>query len=351
MLWMLLLQSLPAYPCAAMMTKTGEFASSDAQEVILSRTESGSTASYRVTYDGDASEFGWIIVVPGEVSEVTEGNSERFELLRAATNPIVFSSHASSSSGSSGCGCGESSMKGAVAGDANFADTGTGGVEILSEGFSGPYEYTVLSAEDDADLIAWLDTNEFELGGSATTLAEYVDEGGYNFVAVTLTPDESGTPAEGRSLPPLDITTSATELRFPARMAQTGEPEWIRTTIWVIGESTASISEGWTHEDLSWLDAGDQDPTEFLDEHLQTLANSQATYARIYQGQIDGSWVTRFDTHAARSVHTDDPVFEYEPTPSHAQLEILVDDVDAAWLFLPVLGLGWSLRRRRQRST
>ena len=33
MLWMLLLQSLPAFPCAAMMTKTGEFASSDAQRL------------------------------------------------------------------------------------------------------------------------------------------------------------------------------------------------------------------------------------------------------------------------------------------------------------------------------
>lgn len=351
MLWMLLLQSLPAYPCAAMMTKSGEFASSDAQEVILSRTEAGSEVSYRVSYDGDASEFGWVIVVPGEVSSVTEGDESRFTALRDATNPAVFSTHGSSGGGSAGCGCGESmTAKSGDAAGANFADTG--GIEIIAEGFSGPYEYTVLSAEDDADLLDWLETNDFELAGSATTLSQYVNEGGYSFVAVTLVPDEEVTPEEGRLLPPLDIQTDATELRFPARMAQTGAPEWVRTTIWITGESTAELTDGWTAKDVTWLDAGDQNPTEFFDEYLQTLASTEPVYARIFQGGIDDTLVTRFDTYAARGVHTEDPIFEYAPEPAYSRLEILVDDADAAWLLVPMLGLGWGLRRRRQsRST
>ena len=150
MLWTLLLHSMAAYPCAAMLTKTGEFASSDSQEVIMSRTDSGSTISYRVTYEGEASDFGWLIVVPGEVSEVNEGDERQFDTLRDATNPIVFSPDFSSGGGG-GCGCGEMSAKGGDGGDENFATPG--GVDILTEGFSGPYAYTVLSADDDADLI------------------------------------------------------------------------------------------------------------------------------------------------------------------------------------------------------
>ncbi len=78
MFWTLLLQSLPAFPCAALTVRQGEFASSDAQEVILRRTEDGSEVSYLVTYGGDASEFGWVIVVPETGSEVAGGNGADF---------------------------------------------------------------------------------------------------------------------------------------------------------------------------------------------------------------------------------------------------------------------------------
>jgi len=350
MLWMLLLQSLPAFPCAAMISREGEFVSSDAQEVIFRHTDAGSKVSYRVNYDGDASEFGWVIVVPGEVSDVAEGDEEEFSALRDATDPGIRLPAVDSGGG--GCDCDASlNPKSAGGGDGlNFADTG-GGVDILIEGFSGPYEYTVLSADDDADLIAWLDAHDFELGGSETTLAEYVEEGGFSFVAVTLTPDEADTPPEGRTLPPLDIWTDSTELRFAARIAQTGTPEWVRTTVWVIGANAATIESGWYPKDVTWLNAGDQDASEFYAEHLQKLAISDPVYARIFTGQIDESWVTRLDTYAARRVHTVDPVFAfvlYGTDNKYRHLEIISDDTSSAWLFLPLLGLGWGLRRRRQ---
>jgi hypothetical protein len=346
MFWTLLLQSLPAFPCAALTVRQGEFASSDAQEVILRRTEDGSEVSYRVTYDGDASEFGWVIVVPGTVSEVAEGNEADFELLREATDPVVTVYGSPDIDGGGGCGC-EPTMKGGGDGlERNFADTG--GVDILSEGFSGPYEYTVLAAEDDSELIDWLESHDFELGGSQTTLAEYVAEGGYSFVAVTLSPDEALTAEAGTTLPPLDIQTDSTELRFPARMALTGAPEWVRTTVWVVGASTASIVDGWTSKNLTWLNSDDQEPSEYYAEHLQGLASADPVYARIFTGKVDGSWVTRFDTYAARAVHTADPIFEYETDQTTHRLEIISEDTGAAWLLLPFLGLGWGLRRRYQ---
>ncbi len=345
MFWTLLLHSQPAMPCAAMTVRDGEFASSDAQEVILRRTDGGSEISYQVTYDGDATEFGWLIVVPGEASSVSEGDASRFDTLRDATDPLVNLRSLGGGSGSSGCFCGSSKMDaGGERGGANFADTG--GVDILAEGFSGPYEYTVLSADDDTALIDWLEDHEFELGGTETTLAEYVDEGGYSFVAVTLTPDEASTPDGGRKLPPLDITTNSTELRFPARMAQTGAPEWVRTIVWVEGDQRAIVQSGWTEEMVAYLDSNDQQPSEFYEAHLQSMASVDPVYAQVFSGEVDGSWVTRFDTYASREVHSEDVVFDMveDQEPNHLTIE--GEATDFSWIFLPLFGLGWGLRRR-----
>ena len=112
---------------------------------------------------------------------------------------------------------------------------GWGAVSVEGEGFAGPYVYTILTADDTDALQAWLDDAGFDLGGTATTLDFYVEEGGFSFVAVSLAPDDALTPAGGRTLPPLTVATDSDELRFPARMALTGEPDWVRTVVWVTG--------------------------------------------------------------------------------------------------------------------
>ena len=66
----LLLLTGTAFPCAALLTNDeGAIASSDAQEVVLQSTDTGSRTHYRVSYEGDAESFGWLIVVPGVVGE------------------------------------------------------------------------------------------------------------------------------------------------------------------------------------------------------------------------------------------------------------------------------------------
>jgi hypothetical protein len=349
MIWMLLAQSLPAFPCAALTTSAGEFAMSDAQEVILRATDAGSEVSYRVTYTGDATSFGWLIVVPGDVSDVAEGEDARFDSLRLLTDPTVevWLESGAGREGEGGCGCTPATKEGsAIDEETDRAGGGADNVVIEAEGFAGPYTYTVLSADDDAALVDWLVINGFDLGGTETTLDLYVEEGGYSFVAVTLTPDEATTPEMGRTLPPLTIATDSAELRFPARMALTGVPEWVRTVVWVEGDSRATIADGWTERAEDFLDADDQDPSEFFSEYLQSLARDTPAYLQVFSDEIDGVWVTRFDTHAARAVHTDDVIFALTGDETQNRLVLSYTETGAAWLFLPLLGLGWGLRRR-----
>jgi hypothetical protein len=350
MVWTWIALSRLAFPCAALTTSPGEFAMSDAQEAILSQTDEGSEVSYRVSYSGDATHFGWLIVVPGVVTEVREDDPARFDNLRALTDPEIELWSATGTDDGSGCGCGGASKGGESDETADFA----GGadslerneVEIAAEGFTGPYEYTVLRADETGALVDWLDDNGFELGGTETTLGLYVDEGDYSFVAVSLSPSISDTPEGGRVLPPLTVATDSSELRFPARMALTGEPEWVRTVVWVEGTSRATITGAWTEQIADALNADDQDPSVYYSEYLQSLAGAAPVYLQVFSDELDGVWVTRFDTFAAREVHTADPVFELTGDEDQNGLVISGEDTGGAWLFLPLLGLGWGLRRR-----
>ena len=327
---------------------------SDAQEVILERTETGSEVSYRVTYEGDASSFGWLIVVPGTVTGVLDSSEARFDALRVATDPRIEVWSPSGSDdgggGSSGCGC-RGGDKGLVMSSADEAgrDLSAGSdnsVSVEAEGFAGPYVYTVLTADDTSALQDWLDEAGFDLGGTASTLDLYVEEGGFSFVAVSLAPDEALTPDGGRTLPPITVATDSDDLRFPARMALTGEPEWVRTVVWVEGPTRATVADGWREEMGSDLDADDQDPSEFYTEYLQSMARDEPLYLQVFSNEVDGVWVTRFDTFAARGVHTADVIFDFADDEDTNRLFISAVEPSGAWLLIPLLGLGWGLRRR-----
>ena len=348
----LLLSMQVAWPCAALITTDqGAIASSDAQEVILEPTALGSRSSFRVSYDGDADRFGWLIVVHGAVGEgdVAAAEADVFEALRAQTQPRVAMASWGGGEASGGCGCGAQALDAGKAGGFG-ADTGmANGVEITAEGFAGPYAYQVIAPEDGAALTTWLDERGFDLGGTASTLDLYIAEGGYSFVAVTLTPDEAATPSEGRTLPPLSIDTDSDRLTYPARMALTGMAEELRTTIYVLGEHTADAVAGWEAWDQQELWAATADAEAAYDEVLRTYATAETpAYLSVWSGAHEGQWLTRFDTLAPRSVHTVDPDFGFMDAEYSYGTKIIVPAEDTgavAWFLLPLLGIGWARRR------
>ena len=355
-----------AWPCAALLTRDGgALATSDAQEVILERNDAGLLTQYRVSYDGDAEDFGWLIVVEGAVAEgdVNEADEAIFEDLREATQPTILIEEYEGGGGASGsgggCGRGRNQAKsagsfeddldaGGVFGDESLDQDN--GVDITAEGFAGPFAYTALAATDADALVAWLDENEFSLGATAPTLEHYIEDGNYTFVAVSLSPDTAETPDHGRTLPALAIQSDADRMSFPARMSLTGMAEELRTTVWVVGDETAEIVDGWSSVRTPQLYAA-ADPVEDYDEMLRQYANlDEKSYATVYSGSANGHWVTRFDTLAHRSLHTTDPEFEYTGISDAWRMEIIVAegyDQASIWFWLSLCGMGL-VRRRNQ---
>lgn len=333
-------------PCAYLLTTDqGALAVSDAQEVILEANDAGVKTSYRIQYEGDAESFGWLVVVRGTVEEgdVTESDESIFDTLRELSQPRLIQTEMQSGGGGFGCG----SMQSKSGGD--FA-LGEGlDVEVTAQGFAGPFAYQVLSAESGDALADWLDSEGFTLGDTAQTIDEYVSEGGYSFVAVTLTPDSAETPQEGRTLPALSIQSDASELHFPARMATSSTAQTQRTTVFVLGENTANLQSGWEMSSNQYIDSQGEDPLVAFEDVLLAEGSAEVpAYVRTYSAMYDNQWLTRFDTLAPRVVHTADPIFGFDNAQHdiETQIEVYESDSGAIWLLTPLIGLGLVRRRR-----
>ena len=79
-----------------------------------------------------------------------------------------------------------------------------------------------------------------------------------------------------------------------------------------------------------------------------SIQNGRA-YATVHSSAFGGGWVTRFDTLAHRSLHTEDPVFDFNGQTETWQVEVSVEEGyenTTIWFWLPLFGLGVARRRR-----
>jgi hypothetical protein len=148
------------------------------------------TATVEVSYFGDPSAFSWIVPVPETPTSVDVASPSVLLLLDQATRPRIlprptFCSTPPSPGGGSDAGtgvdAGSLSDGGSPAGD--------GGVVVQPLPNVGPYgEIVVVSATDPAELVTWLNDNDYLVTAAMEPfIAQYVDEG-QKFLAVRLQP-------------------------------------------------------------------------------------------------------------------------------------------------------------------
>lgn len=334
-----------ALPCAGLVHEIGSLAESDSQEVILWQDGGESVVEYRVGYQGDASAFGWVIVVPAGFSSLSDGDPGRFDALRSETRPQVWI-HGAATGGGIACGC-MGTAKGDQAGGGGI-DTG-GGFDIVSEGFTGTYAYTAFSADDVQGLAAALDRFGWPAGRAQASLETYAAEGGVDFVLVEVRPDVAET--EGlRGLPPVVIRSTAERLFFPSRMARGAAADEMRTVVWVLGEERARVS-GWTMVDVAGIEArGGETAEDAWDASLRAASASRPAYGRTWSGPWEGRWATRFETLTSTEMHMLDADFHPDDgrVDQQARVEVWLAALDtgAAAILLPLLGVGVVARRR-----
>jgi len=338
MTWLITLGST-ALACAGMFHDEGTVAESEAAVVLLEADGDQTHITYAVRYTGDAQAFGWLIPVPGPVSSVADGDGDLLHHLGYLSQPHVTvvepTIEARSGCGSSSKGDAEEEWDGTAAGYDNA---------VMTEGFTGTYDYVVLDASDPGALQAWFDAEGWSQGQRADDIATYTGDG-RTFVALTLRPSEEGT----AELPPIAITADTTELSFPSVMARHA-PDPQRTTVYVSGDTRAEIVAGWSFEDREEVaGAADADPLDVFEGELAEMGREGA-WLRTWSSDWEDAYITRFDLLAEPAQHQADAVFGFDGSQEEIRTTLWLEGPGGqALLWVGLLGLG-GLARRRSRG-
>jgi len=279
-----------AHACGALFVPPGEIAISNTQEAILQAASDDTVrVAYRILAERDASDFGWVIPIPGPFVDLADGDEDDFTRLRAATAPEEDLAD------DGGLACGP------VAKDGRNEGLRQGGVDVVAEGFTGTYAFAALDASSTDALLDWLADHDYAVGTAGPLLDAYVADGGWQFVAIRL--EATAAPEYGaEALPPVEVAWEGRELVYPARITASSTDPTQHTILYVRGDESASIvGDGWSSVDVPEVwDAG-EDPAymryEAWPERLRELGEANR-FGRVFSGRVDGDWVTRLETLA-----------------------------------------------------
>ncbi|MFT7624233.1 MAG: MYXO-CTERM domain-containing protein, partial [Myxococcota bacterium] len=141
------------------------------------------TAHIMIAYQGEAEKFSWVLPLPSEPT-IKVGSDITFQRLRAMTDPrfeIQWNNDDDCAVTNTCWAVPEADFDGDGGGDPSAG----GGVNVLSEGEVGPFEFKVVEGAGEA-LFAWLNDNGYDQPEDAKPLVQYYANQEFKFVAVKL---------------------------------------------------------------------------------------------------------------------------------------------------------------------
>jgi hypothetical protein len=207
------------------------------------------TMVVRIVYQGESSNFAWILPLPTVPDAIELGPDAMFAQLATATGPQFTLTQRTegtcrqldcdfSSGGGCGPGCGFAAADGPPAWDASSSFRGDdGGVTVIDQQVVGAYETVVLSGGTADELYGWLVSHGYDLPeASRPLIADYV-AARHVFLALRLRarstndaiqPISVRLPTEQPCLP-IRLTAIATVPGLPIRAYFLGQAPWVPT--------------------------------------------------------------------------------------------------------------------------
>ncbi len=227
-----------ALACGGLFCNNSQPVNQAAERILFARDGDRTVMHVRLTWDGPPTEFGWLLPVPDDV-EVGLSSEQLFTVLDRLYAPIFTLT----TEFEEGCGFGRGAGAdaGAFPGAVDDENGGDGGVQVLSRQAIGPFDTSVIKADDVVPLRAWLDANGYGIpDGTDDLLVPYI-EAGAAFVALRLLPN-----AESREVQPIKLTFTSDQPVVPIRpTAVAAEPD-MGVIVHVLGQHRA-IPENFLH--------------------------------------------------------------------------------------------------------
>ena len=133
------------------------------------------TTHVQIQYNGDASDFAWILPLPSP-PELQVSHNEVFRQLQFATQPAFWLNWQENEE------C-EFFFPPVLATVESARDDAA--VEVVSEQRVGPYQTAVITADDSEAVADWLQANGYNLDGLGLELLQPYVEDGYYFLALS----------------------------------------------------------------------------------------------------------------------------------------------------------------------
>ena len=226
------------------------------ERVVFSTEPGGVTMDIEVSYEGDPTEFGWIVPIveppagaDGEPTPLEEmltlSTPDLFAALQASTDPSfrvtrmpdIVRGCRGGSGGSFGCAASEESTSARSVGASVDEDSGwqaVDGVEVADEARVGPYEAQLLRTKSTDALYDWLAVNGYLQDPAARALLGHYVHKQFSFIGLRLrTGRATGDIAPVRLR--LGEDAPCVPLRLTAIAATPGMP----MRVWVVGPGRA----------------------------------------------------------------------------------------------------------------
>jgi len=183
------------------------------QDIIIVWKDGVETYVFQPIFCGTATDFGLILPVPSELSQMPAlADQQAFATAIALSEPKKVKV-----SSSSGIGCGSSGSNSSAGGSQNSVPT------VVASGRVGFLDWVQLKAQTEASFTDWLTANGYPYSATSATVFSYYVQNGWYFLAFRISqgvaPD-SGTPCT--ALGPVAFAFPTSTPVVPSRMAGAG---------------------------------------------------------------------------------------------------------------------------------
>ncbi|MFN7143974.1 MAG: DUF2330 domain-containing protein, partial [Myxococcota bacterium] len=272
--------------CGTYVSSYDEAPTNAASEVAIVRSGTRTTLTVANDVQGDTRDFAMVVPVPEVLGEdqIHVVDPGVFDRLRGYSNPREVSYD-----------CEDFAYETDTDTDADSDsdsdtdwDTDTDTVEVEARYVVGEYDVLILSAEESTGLVAWLQTNGYNVPDtSAELLGEYMDAGAYFFAAQVR--EDAGI-ASGDMLSPLQFTYDSDVFGLPVRIGTLNSPGTQDLRIYALTDyekgavGISNYEEEEIDHDCMWQPEGDETLTEYYDRQLDDAFGNvdEAAYVTEY---------------------------------------------------------------------
>jgi hypothetical protein len=330
------------------------------------------TAYIEIQYEGEPTDFAWLLPVAGPVDPETGIDTAPpglFDDLELVTAPVFRQidtmGGVAACSGPTCCGPAPTGQDWAT------SNGSASGVSVVGEAVVGPYAVEILVASEGDNLVNWLQGNGYAFpDAAAEPLQVYIDQG-LQFVAVKLLPTERQGPIDT-----LVVSCAAGTPTIPLLLTAISSAPSLEITAYVLG-SERYVPENYEDLDFDYrlvqVFDGESDYEDLLDEAVEE-AGGQA-WNTEFAGPVaavmgamplptqrvlsGGTYLSRMHTFVTPEDMTLDPSFVPDPSAPDVDNQHTVggyrpgadtgETSSASMLFWGFLALGLSRRRSAAR--